>query len=455
METEVMLQTAAQRVVEISAKSLFDTHKSQQVYSIDCDQPVALVIDDSTPLDETELLRFHEYFKNSRYVLAGTRDITPHILCQKWPSWLLQRLYFLPIPYSVTNPASLTCRETFQLLSSLRNNYGLKLDPLDYREYMTSNSINRVDVLFKSKLNISNPFWTIIIPTRNGAAFLLNVVQHLIEQNIDYTEYEVIVIDDHGEDQSFTQLQGLVGPIANKFQITYLYRHRSKNSPDEFNAGLCRNEGLYIARGEWVLFLDSDMLLPTNFLSKLKQQTDSADVIQCPRRHIVPEKSLVSTRLNKLLPSDFYIEEAHYWSPFFDSAHWSDVPNFWKYTCTYCLAIRKSSLNEVGYFRTAFRSYGFEDTDLGYRLFKAKKKFFLFKEWTYHLTPSTQNSRYHHSIMHKHFLLQRTAKVFYFSNLDEDIFNLFSNLMLGESRILQKLFALITFIKNKFHLFRV
>jgi hypothetical protein len=91
----------------------------------------------------------------------------------------------------------------------------------------------------------------------------------------------------------------------------------------------------------------------------------------------------------------------------------------------------------VGVFREVFDSYGFEDTDLGYRLCKAGFRFLLWKKWTYHLTPPKEKSRYYHAIWRKQLLLEKTGKIFFLSTLDAEVYNLFEIYMQGESRIKQ------------------
>jgi GT2 family glycosyltransferase len=123
------------------------------------------------------------------------------------------------------------------------------------------------------------------------------------------------------------------------------------------------------SKGHHLVFLDSDILVPKNFLEDLANQFKEADVIQYVRRHILPEKSNSHVEQSNLnLDQDTYIEESHYWKPFFTTDSWISMPFFWKYTCTYCLAVRADDFFSVGRFKRTFVSYGFEDTDLGYRL---------------------------------------------------------------------------------------
>ncbi|MFN7728060.1 MAG: glycosyltransferase family 2 protein [Bdellovibrio sp.] len=350
-----------------------------------------------------------------------------------------ENFFLLPSDFDFKNEQTVSCVEINDFIVKLRQ-LQFNAQALPYRDYkIFPEAEGQVEMQWQLEL-ADKPTLSVIIPTRNNSLFLVNTIQHLFSQTLSFAAYEVIVVDDGGHDHTRDKLKALLGPIHSQIQFKYLYRHRLLENEQNFNAGLCRNAGLKIARGEWVLFLDSDMLVEKNFLEDLMTQTLHADMIQCPRLHIRPEKSTQNVRPEDLPSEDLYIEEPSYWTPFFDSADWNKIPHHWRYTCTYCLAVRKSAIDQLGHFRPIFRSYGFEDTDLGYRFAKAKMRFLLWKEQTYHLTPNKKDSRYSHQIWRKQLLLQKTGKQFYLSNLDPEIFSLFPLYMHGEPRWLQKLY---------------
>ena len=76
---------------------------------------------------------------------------------------------------------------------------------------------------------------------------------------------------------------------------------------------------------------------------------------------------------------------------------------------------------DYGRFNTNFTGYGFEDTDLGYRLFKAKKKILLSNISCYHQPPE-KNRREHQSFLKRHSQLSKTAKIFFYNHLDPEIY---------------------------------
>ncbi|MFO7537083.1 MAG: glycosyltransferase [Chloroflexota bacterium] len=101
---------------------------------------------------------------------------------------------------------------------------------------------------------MDKPAVSIIIPTYNSARYLPLALASVFEQ--DFSDYEVIVVDDGSTDETTQALR----PFTPRIQYHY-----------QQNAGsaAARNTGLARARGEFILFLDADdLLLP----GKLRDQ---------------------------------------------------------------------------------------------------------------------------------------------------------------------------------------
>ena len=88
---------------------------------------------------------------------------------------------------------------------------------------------------------MDNPFFSVIMPVHNSAGFMRKMLDSIREQS--FTDYELIVIADRCSDNS--------AEIAREYTDKVL-------EVDFGRAGLSRNAGLDIARGEWILFSDDD-----------------------------------------------------------------------------------------------------------------------------------------------------------------------------------------------------
>ena len=126
---------------------------------------------------------------------------------------------------------------------------------------------------------------------------------------------------------------------------------------------------------------------------------------------------------------NLFTEEASYWNTLFEADRWTDLTDYWKYTCTYALALKKSRFVTEGRIRRNFIRYGFEDTDLGYRLFKANCKFKLEKTPLLHLTGKPDLSQGFLFKLYKMNRISPMAKTFYKLNLDSDIYSKFQSLL--------------------------
>jgi glycosyltransferase involved in cell wall biosynthesis len=95
------------------------------------------------------------------------------------------------------------------------------------------------------------PLVSVVIPTKNRRILLRQTLQSIIDQTI--SNWEAIVVDDGSNDGTEEMIQSVA---AADRRIRY-----SKRTREPAGAPTCRNIGLSLAQGEFILFLDSDDLL--------------------------------------------------------------------------------------------------------------------------------------------------------------------------------------------------
>jgi len=93
---------------------------------------------------------------------------------------------------------------------------------------------------------------SIIIPVFNNAETIQETLDSIITQT--YTEWECFIVDDNSSDTTKEVLQKLLNKEA---RINYF--ERPKNKPKGANA--CRNYGLELCKGDFIMFLDADDIL--------------------------------------------------------------------------------------------------------------------------------------------------------------------------------------------------
>ena len=102
---------------------------------------------------------------------------------------------------------------------------------------------------------MSRPFFSIVIPTYNRADLIGLTLQSVLAQT--FAEFEMLVVDDGSKDDTAAVVAHYADP-----RLQYLPKENGER-------GVARNYGLARARGEYVLFLDSDDRLHPNHLATL------------------------------------------------------------------------------------------------------------------------------------------------------------------------------------------
>ena len=107
--------------------------------------------------------------------------------------------------------------------------------------------------------------FSLIIPVWNVEKYLPDCFNSLLQQS--ETDFEVIFVDDGSPDRS---AEFIATQIASQ-RLANFHLLRQSNA----GAGAARNNGLAAAKGDYVLFVDSDDLLPADALANYKKAIES------------------------------------------------------------------------------------------------------------------------------------------------------------------------------------
>ncbi|MDA0691023.1 MAG: glycosyltransferase [Nitrospinae bacterium] len=115
----------------------------------------------------------------------------------------------------------------------------------------------------ETKFKTMNPMVTVILPTYNRAGFLKESIESVLSQT--FTDFELIVVDDGSTDHT--------KEVVQEFPETrYIF------CPENKGVSKARNQGIALARGRYICFLDSDDLWVENKLETqiawMESQTD-------------------------------------------------------------------------------------------------------------------------------------------------------------------------------------
>ena len=98
--------------------------------------------------------------------------------------------------------------------------------------------------------------FSIIVPVYNVEKYLKNAIESVLQQA--YSNFELILVDDGSTDNC----PEIIDEYASK--DNRLISIHQKNS----GLSAARNSGLRVARGEYIVFLDSDDMLNVDILKK-------------------------------------------------------------------------------------------------------------------------------------------------------------------------------------------
>jgi glycosyltransferase involved in cell wall biosynthesis len=188
-------------------------------------------------------------------------------------------------------------------------------------------------------------FFSIVIPTYNRKPILEKCLRALEKQHFSDTKvegYEVVVVDDGSTDETLTWLAQEPGlPHVRLLE-------QAHQGP-----AAARNLGVEQARGEWIIFIDSDLVVTPAFLQA------HADALVNGAAKLGSDRLFTYGAVINTCNFD-HPEDEPYKITDFSAA----------YFATGNVAIARKWLLEAGLFDTQFQLYGWEDLELGVRLKK-------------------------------------------------------------------------------------
>lgn len=105
------------------------------------------------------------------------------------------------------------------------------------------------------------PTITVVMPVYNVSQYVVRCVQSVINQT--YPATECIIVDDASTDDSLVQCQRLISSYKGSTKFSFVLH--------DSNRGLsaARNTGAYLAKADYIYYVDSDDELTSDCLEKL------------------------------------------------------------------------------------------------------------------------------------------------------------------------------------------
>ncbi|EHJ55782.1 glycosyltransferase, group 2 family protein [Streptococcus urinalis 2285-97] len=132
------------------------------------------------------------------------------------------------------------------------------------------------------------PLVSIIVTCYNHEDYIKECLNSIYKQN--YSNIELLILNDGSTDSSINQINQSI--VNSPFQRTYLYSHSNQG------VVYTRNKGIELAKGDYLLFVDSDDALPYNYISSLVSSAieNASDIVYCGMKNIETEDLVLEAR---------------------------------------------------------------------------------------------------------------------------------------------------------------
>lgn len=224
---------------------------------------------------------------------------------------------------------------------------------------------------------------SIIMTIYNTEKFLRKSINSILNQT--YKDFELILVND--------------GSTDNSLYICKEYQKRDKriNIINQTNLGavLARRRGLDIAKGKYVIFIDSDDWVDIKFVEKLYfeiMKTDS-DICICKRYKTLNRFTLIKKDVNNNF-NNFYDKQTEYTK---SEIKGKIVKSFFKSGCFPCAVTsriyKRKLFDNTGKYTKDIKFFG-EDLYLNFELFLKAEKVTLLDETLYYYRQGGGTSKY-------------------------------------------------------------
>ncbi|HEX3029111.1 MAG TPA: glycosyltransferase [Clostridia bacterium] len=219
--------------------------------------------------------------------------------------------------------------------------------------------------------------YTFIIPTYQSKIMLKNSLEAINFMDYPKESFDVIVVDDGSTDGTKDYIKG----INRNYELKYIYLERCEDSCRSRS----RNVGINHAEGEFLIFIDADIIVRKDYLREVERYCGSNDelILVGPRimlPHDIPYEMVSSGQVFDEFTFDCSRSELHeFRCGVFNELSYNAsailYPFLYGQSCN--LVAPKKWLEKVNGFDEDLKAWGLEDIEAVYKLWKEGLKFFI------------------------------------------------------------------------------
>lgn len=244
-----------------------------------------------------------------------------------------------------------------------------------------------------------SPLVSVIVPTYNREKVLCDTIEYLLHQ--DYAYYEIIVVD-----QTKSHTSEVQSKIDNSVASEKRFKYKKLDQPGLPNA---RNEGLKMAHGSIVLFVDDDIIIESTFISSHVASFADPTVGGVAGR-VIGEGIMYDdgSQTGKVLRNGTLTRN-------FSATRKSDVQ--WARGCN--MSFRRDILEQIGGFDIRFNGTAtFEEVDVSFRIHKLGYRLvFEPNAYIYHLAEKSGGCETRVAMQRSDYYYYRNSLLFALKNL--------------------------------------
>jgi len=200
-------------------------------------------------------------------------------------------------------------------------------------------------------INEKSPVYiSIIIPVYNDPCGIRDTLSSLVNQDYSMHNFEIIVADNGSNEEMLNVVSEYIQKYPDLIHLVVEDKVQSSYA--------ARNKGIESSKGPIIAFIDADMSVYNDWLTKIDQSFNKHqwDYLGCTVEIYFKNRSIYSV-YNKMtgFPVRNYVYEGHY------------AP-----TC--CLVVRKTVFKELGLFDSRLISSG--DKEFGRRVYESRRKIY-------------------------------------------------------------------------------
>lgn len=204
--------------------------------------------------------------------------------------------------------------------------------------------------------------FSIILPVYNAEKYVANAINSV--KNQDYKNWELIIVDDGSSDNSYK----IIKNFLNDNRINYIYE---KNSGVSF----ARNNALKHAKGDYVLFIDSDDYFSMNLLNNMNKllSKKNVDIIKFgyfTEKGMIRKKYKFSSTTNQILENESLKREVR-----------NNIFSSYDFNCVWNSVIKSDIAKSIQFDKKIINA---EDLLYFYKALKKSKSIFITNEPYYH-----------------------------------------------------------------------